>query len=73
MPPRPVSRPPTPSLFEGLTAVQPYEKFQLETSADQLSMRAMDMIAPIMSRGVRGFHPPNLIGGPPSDPGGTRR
>jgi transcription termination factor Rho len=55
MPPRPAPRPAhTPSLFEGLTAVQPYEKFQLETTPDQLSMRAMDMIAPI-GRGQRGL------------------
>jgi transcription termination factor Rho len=54
MPPRPPSRPPVPSLFEGLTAVQPYEKLKLETAADQLSMRALDMIAPI-GRGQRGL------------------
>ncbi len=54
MPPRPASRPPAPSLFEGLTAVQPYEKLKLETTPDQLSMRALDMIAPI-GRGQRGL------------------
>jgi transcription termination factor Rho len=54
MPPRPMSRPPAPSLFEGLTAVQPYEKMRLETTADQMSMRALDMIAPI-GRGQRGL------------------
>ncbi len=54
MPPSPVSRPPAPSLFEGLTAVQPYEKLKLETTPDQLSMRALDMIAPI-GRGQRGL------------------
>jgi transcription termination factor Rho len=54
MPPRPVSRPPVPSLFEGLTAVQPYEKMRLETTSDQMSMRALDMIAPI-GRGQRGL------------------
>jgi transcription termination factor Rho len=54
MPPRPPSRPAVPSLFEGLTAVQPYEKLKLETTADQLSMRALDMIAPI-GRGQRGL------------------
>jgi transcription termination factor Rho len=54
MPPRPVSRPPVPSLFEGLTAVQPYEKMKLETTSDQMSMRALDMIAPI-GRGQRGL------------------
>jgi transcription termination factor Rho len=54
MPPRSVPRPPTPSLFEGLTAVQPYEKLKLETAPDELSMRALDMIAPI-GRGQRGL------------------
>jgi transcription termination factor Rho len=54
MPPRPAPRTPTPSLFEGLTAVQPYEKLKLETTADELSMRALDMIAPI-GRGQRGL------------------
>ena len=54
MPPRPMSRPPVPSLFEGLTAVQPYEKMKLETTSDQMSMRALDMIAPI-GRGQRGL------------------
>ncbi|HTI53545.1 MAG TPA: transcription termination factor Rho, partial [Verrucomicrobiae bacterium] len=49
-----MSRPPAPSLFEGLTAVQPYEKLKLETTPDQLSMRALDMIAPI-GRGQRGL------------------
>ncbi|HEV3348451.1 MAG TPA: transcription termination factor Rho [Methylomirabilota bacterium] len=49
-----MSRPPAPSLFEGLTAVQPYEKLKLETTSDQLSMRALDMIAPI-GRGQRGL------------------
>jgi transcription termination factor Rho len=54
MPPRPAPRPSTPSLFEGLTAVQPYEKLKLETTPDQLSMRALDMIAPI-GKGQRGL------------------
>ncbi|HUM17759.1 MAG TPA: transcription termination factor Rho [Candidatus Nitrosotalea sp.] len=54
MPPRPALRAATPSLFEGLTAVQPYEKFKLETTPDELSMRALDMIAPI-GRGQRGL------------------
>jgi len=49
-----MSRPPAPSLFEGLTAVQPYEKMKLETTSDQMSMRALDMIAPI-GRGQRGL------------------
>jgi transcription termination factor Rho len=54
MPPRPVSRPSAPSLFESLTAVQPYEKLKLETTADELSMRAMDMITPV-GKGQRGL------------------
>ncbi len=55
MPPRPVlPRTPTPSLFEGLTAVQPYEKLKLETTADELSTRVMDMITPV-GRGQRGL------------------
>ena len=54
MPPRPAPRTPTPSLFEGLTAVQPYEKLTLELGREELSMRALDMIAPI-GRGQRGL------------------
>jgi transcription termination factor Rho len=54
MPPRPAPRTPTPSLFEGLTAVQPYEKLKLELGREELSMRALDMIAPI-GRGQRGL------------------
>ena len=54
MPPRAAPRVPTPSLFEGLTAVQPYEKLKLELTRDELSMRALDMIAPI-GRGQRGL------------------
>jgi transcription termination factor Rho len=53
MPPRP-PRAPTPSIFEGLTAVHSYEKFKLELTRDELSMRALDMIAPI-GRGQRGL------------------
>ena len=40
--------------FESLTAVQPYERLKLETTASELSMRAMDLIAPI-GRGQRGL------------------
>jgi transcription termination factor Rho len=54
MPPRPAPRAPTPSIFEGLTAVHSYEKFKLELTRDELSMRALDMIAPI-GRGQRGL------------------
>ena len=54
MPPRPPPRAPTPSIFEGLTAVHSYEKFKLELTRDELSMRALDMIAPI-GRGQRGL------------------
>jgi transcription termination factor Rho len=40
--------------FESLTAVQPHERLRLETAADQLSMRAMDLITPI-GKGQRGL------------------
>lgn len=40
--------------FESLTAVQPYERLKLETTTSELSMRAMDLIAPI-GRGQRGL------------------
>jgi len=40
--------------FESLTAVQPYERLKLETTASELSMRAVDLIAPI-GRGQRGL------------------
>ena len=42
------------SLFESLTAIQPNERFKLETTAEELSTRVMDMIAPI-GRGQRGL------------------
>jgi transcription termination factor Rho len=34
-------------LFDNLTPVYPYEKFQLETSPDEISMRIMDLLTPI--------------------------
>jgi len=40
--------------FESLTAIQPYERLKLETTASELSMRAMDLVAPI-GRGQRGL------------------
>ena len=40
--------------FESLTAVQPYERLKLETTASELSMRALDLVAPI-GRGQRGL------------------
>ena len=40
--------------FESLTSVQPYERRKLETTASELSMRAMDLVAPI-GRGQRGL------------------
>ena len=42
------------SLFESLTAIQPNERFNLETTSEELSTRVMDMIAPI-GRGQRGL------------------
>ncbi len=41
-------------MFESLTAIQPNERLRLETVPDELSMRVMDMIAPI-GRGQRGL------------------
>ena len=40
--------------FESLTAIQPYERLKLETTASELSMRAMDLVSPI-GRGQRGL------------------
>ena len=40
--------------FESLTAIQPYERLKLETTASELSMRALDLVAPI-GRGQRGL------------------
>jgi transcription termination factor Rho len=40
--------------FESLTAVNPHERLTLETAADELSMRALDLIAPI-GKGQRGL------------------
>ena len=42
------------SAFESLTAIQPYERLKLETTASELSMRAFDLVAPI-GRGQRGL------------------
>jgi transcription termination factor Rho len=42
------------SAFESLTAVNPHERLRLETTADDLSMRAMDLIAPL-GKGQRGL------------------
>jgi len=53
-PPRVPPPPASPAAFEGLTAVQPHERLRLETTASELSMRAMDMIAPI-GKGQRGL------------------
>src|SRR5712691_10408014 len=50
MPPPPAAT----SGFESLTAVNPHERLRLETTASDLSMRAMDLIAPI-GRGQRGL------------------
>jgi transcription termination factor Rho len=43
-----------PSLFESLTAVQPNERLRLETEPSGLSMRVMDMFAPV-GKGQRGL------------------
>ena len=52
------SRVPPPAVatsgFESLTAVNPHERLTLETTPEELSMRAMDLIAPI-GKGQRGL------------------
>jgi transcription termination factor Rho len=40
--------------FESLTAVNPHERLTLETAPDELSMRALDLVAPI-GKGQRGL------------------
>jgi transcription termination factor Rho len=40
--------------FESLTAVNPHERLTLETTPEELSMRAMDLVAPI-GKGQRGL------------------
>jgi transcription termination factor Rho len=41
-------------VFDGLTAVQPHERLKLETTPTEVSMRVMDLIAPI-GKGQRGL------------------
>jgi transcription termination factor Rho len=45
---------PSPSGFESLTGIQPFERLRLETVPAELSMRAMDLITPI-GKGQRGL------------------
>ena len=55
--PGPSRVPPPPAAtsgFESLTAVNPHERLTLETASDELSMRALDLIAPI-GKGQRGL------------------
>jgi transcription termination factor Rho len=55
--PGPSRVPPPPAAtsgFESLTAVNPHERLTLETATDELSMRALDLIAPI-GKGQRGL------------------
>jgi transcription termination factor Rho len=54
VPPRMPAPSPSPSGFESLTAIQPFERLRLETVPSELSMRAMDLITPI-GRGQRGL------------------
>jgi len=42
------------SVFETLTAVQPRERLRLETAPEELSMRVLDLVAPI-GKGQRGL------------------
>jgi transcription termination factor Rho len=55
--PGPSRVPPPPAAtsgFESLTAVNPHERLTLETASDEVSMRALDLIAPI-GKGQRGL------------------
>jgi transcription termination factor Rho len=53
-PPQQPQRPKGPGLFESLTPIQPKSRLKLETEAGELSMRVMDMFAPI-GKGQRGL------------------
>jgi transcription termination factor Rho len=53
-PPRVPPPPAATSAFESMTAVNPHERLTLETAPDELSMRALDLIAPI-GKGQRGL------------------
>jgi len=48
------NRPKGPALFDSLTAIQPNTRLRLETEPGELSMRVMDMFAPI-GKGQRGL------------------
>ena len=48
------NRPKGPALFDSLTAIQPKERLRLETEPGELSMRVLDMFAPI-GKGQRGL------------------
>ncbi len=51
---RPPPQPPQKSVFDTLTAIQPRERIRLETDPAELSLRVMDMIAPV-GKGQRGL------------------
>ncbi len=40
--------------FENLTTIDPFEKFNLETSPDELETRIIDLVTPI-GKGTRGL------------------
>ena len=52
--PRPPQPPPQKLIFDTLTAIQPNQRLRLETEPGELSMRVMDMIAPV-GKGQRGL------------------
>jgi transcription termination factor Rho len=49
-----MNRPKAPSIFDSLVAVQPHVRLRLETEPGELSMRVLDMVAPI-GKGQRGL------------------
>jgi transcription termination factor Rho len=52
--PQNIHKPKGPALFDSLTAIQPNTRLQLETEQGELSMRVMNMFAPI-GKGQRGL------------------
>jgi transcription termination factor Rho len=49
-----VDRPKGPGPFDALTAIQPRERLRLETEPEEISMRVLDLVAPV-GKGQRGL------------------
>jgi transcription termination factor Rho len=49
-----VDRPKVPGPFDALTAIQPRERLRLETEPEEISMRVLDLVAPV-GKGQRGL------------------